>query len=215
MSTLSLSDFGARASALLYRWKADAKGMAAVEFAFIVPIMAVMFIGSVELSQAIIADRRVTQIASTSADLVAQEPDTISQTKITDIMRAGSFIMAPYSQNPLQIVVREIQTSPTSATVAKQSWTCTYNGTGGTLACLCTNLAASLPANLAGTNDAVVVATATYAYKPLVFDYFLKKNYGGGTGIYTLSETIHLKPRGQWPVLLQADGTKCPSPSFP
>ena len=42
-----------------------------VEFAFIVPIMAVMFIGAVELSQAIIVDRRVTQIASSTADLVA------------------------------------------------------------------------------------------------------------------------------------------------
>ena len=46
--------------------------MAAVEFAFIVPIMGVMFIGAVELSQAIIVDRRVTQIASSTADLVAR-----------------------------------------------------------------------------------------------------------------------------------------------
>ena len=78
--------------------------MAAIEFAMIVPIMAVMFIGAVELSQAITVDRRVTQIASSTADLVAQRRDTISQTEITDIMRVGSYIMAPYSQNPLQIV---------------------------------------------------------------------------------------------------------------
>ena len=69
---LSLSDLGARAGALLGRWRADASGMAAVEFAFIVPIMGVMFIGAVELSQAIIVDRRVTQIASSTADLVAR-----------------------------------------------------------------------------------------------------------------------------------------------
>jgi Flp pilus assembly protein TadG len=214
MPTLSLSDLGARASAMLGRWKGDATGMAAVEFAFIVPIMGVMFIGAVELSQAIIVDRRVTQIASTTADLVAQEPDTISQTKITDIMRAGSFIMAPYSQNPLQIVVREMQTSPTNATTTKQSWTCTYNGTGSTQACTCSNVTSTMPANLAGLNDAVVVSTVTYAYTPLVFDYFMKKNYSGA-GTYTLSETIYQKPRGQWPVLLQANGTKCPSPTFP
>jgi hypothetical protein len=157
----------------------------------------------------------VTQIASTSADLVAQEPDTISQTKITDIMRAASFIMAPYTQNPLQIVVREVQTSPASATVAKQSWTCTYNGTGSSLTCSCTNVASTLPVNLANTNDAVVVATSTYAYRPLVFDYFMKKNYVATGGTYILSETIYLKPRGQWPMLLQSNGTKCPSPTFP
>ena len=39
-------------------------GVAAVEFALIVPIMAVMFIGSVEMSQAITANRRVTMVAS-------------------------------------------------------------------------------------------------------------------------------------------------------
>ena len=130
-------------------------------------------------------------------------------------MKAGSFIMAPYSQNPLQIVIREIQSSPTSATTTKQSWSCTYNGTGGTLTCACSNTTATVPANLVGTNDAVVVSQVTYAYKPLVFDYFMKKNYPSTNGTYTLSETIYQKPRGQWPSLLQSSGTTCPAPSFP
>ena len=67
MPTSFLSVLGARAGALLGRWRADASGMAALEFAFIVPIMGVMFIGAVELSQAIIVDRRVTQIASSTS----------------------------------------------------------------------------------------------------------------------------------------------------
>ena len=66
------------------------------------------------------------------------------------------------------------------------------------------------------TNDAVIVSQVTYAYKPLVFDYFMKKNYGASTaGTYTLGETIYQKPRGQWPVLLQTNGTACPAPTFP
>jgi len=64
MPVLALSNLGARAGALLRRWKADDAGLAALEFAFIAPMMGVMFIGAVELSQAIIVDRRVTQIAS-------------------------------------------------------------------------------------------------------------------------------------------------------
>jgi Flp pilus assembly protein TadG len=216
MPALPLSDLGARAGALLRRWKADAAGIAAVEFAMIVPMRGVMFIGSVELSQAIIVDRRVTQIASSTADLVARDETQISQSDITDIMKAGSFIMAPYSQNPLQIVIREFQSSTSSATNVKQSWTCTYNGVGATLACACTNTAATPPANLMTTNDAVIVSLVTYQYKPLVFDYFMKKNYtASSNGAYTLSETIYQKPRGQWPMFQQANGTKCPSPTFP
>jgi Flp pilus assembly protein TadG len=140
MPALPLSDLGARAGALLRRWKADAAGLAAIEFAFIAPMMGVMFIGSVELSQAIIVDRRVTQIASTTADLVARAETQIAQSDITDIMKAGSFIMAPYNQNPLQIVMRDSSLLGQRGTV-KQSWSCTYNGTGSTLTCGCSNTA--------------------------------------------------------------------------
>ena len=215
MSTLFPTHLGARAKALLRRWNGDTAGMAAVEFALIAPIMGVMFIGAVELSQAIIVDRRVTQIAASTADLVARAETSISQSDITDIMKAGSFIMAPYSQNPLQIVIREFQSSPASATTVKQSWTCSYNGTGSTLTCTCTNTTATPPANLLTTNDAVIVSQVTYAYKPLVFDYFMKKNYTSSNGAYTLSETIYQKPRGQWPNFQQANGTSCPAPTFP
>jgi Flp pilus assembly protein TadG len=216
MSTLFPTHLGARAKALLRRWNGDTAGMAAVEFALIAPIMGVMFIGAVELSQAIIVDRRVTQIAASTADLVARAETSISQSDITDIMKAGSFIMAPYSLNPLQIVIREYQSSTTSATTVKQSWVCTYSGTGGSMTCTCTNTAATIPANLINTNDSVIVSQVTYGYKPLVFDYFMKKNYSTATaGTYTLSEDVYQKPRGQWPVLLQTSGTACPSPTFP
>jgi Flp pilus assembly protein TadG len=208
-------DFRARAAMLLRRWKRDVSGMAAVEFAMIVPMMAVMFIGAVELSQAIIVDRRVTAIASSTADLVARAESAISQSDITDIMRAGSFIMAPYTQNQLQITIRELQSSPTSATIVKESWSCTYNGTGQTMVCSCTNAAKMVPANLVGTNDAVILSEVTYGYQPLVFDYFMKKNWGSTGSSYNLLEAIYQKPRGQWPVLKQSDGTSCPAPTFP
>ena len=38
-----------------------------------------------------------------------------------------------------------------------------------------------MPANLMTTNDAVIVSQVTYGYKPLVFDYFMKRNYGGSS----------------------------------
>src|SRR5207244_5254619 len=109
MSTISPTRLAARAKALLRRWNGDTAGMAAVEFALIAPMMGVMFIGAVELSQAIMVDRRVTQIAGSTADLVARAETTISQSDISDIMKAGSFIMPPYPLNPLQIVLREVQ----------------------------------------------------------------------------------------------------------
>ena len=90
------------------RWKSDKSGVAAVEFAMIVPIMFFMFIGAVEISQAITVDRRVTQVASSMADLVARKETSITQTEMGDITKIGSYIMMPYSQTPLQVVVRNV-----------------------------------------------------------------------------------------------------------
>ena len=65
----SISDvwFSARRSARdLAR---DRSAIAATEFAVIVPIMLVMFFGTVEFSSAVAVDRKVTLVARTLADL--------------------------------------------------------------------------------------------------------------------------------------------------
>ena len=49
----------------------------------------------VELSQAITVDRRVTQVASSTADLVAQAPKQISQAEITDISSVLGYAALP------------------------------------------------------------------------------------------------------------------------
>jgi Flp pilus assembly protein TadG len=203
----------------LARWHREDEGVAATEFAFIVPIMFVMFVGAIELSQAITVDRRVTQVASSTADLVARKETTISNNEITDIMRIGGFIVAPYDQAPLQVVVRNVSSSSKDATNTKQSWQCTYSGVGAnpTPTCTCMNTSYTLPAGLVTTNDSVVVSEVTYTYTPILFDYFLKQGYpqgAGGPGTYAMTERIFMKPRGQAAMLLKADGTQCPTPTF-
>jgi len=219
MPRISVSATFGRARDFAVRWRKDKKGVAAVEFAFVVPIMMVMFIGAVELSQAITVDRRVTQVAGSTADLVARKETSISNSEITDILRVGGFIMAPYSQSPLQVVMRNVTSSSKDATSTKQSWQCTFSGAGvnPTPTCACMNTTYALPAGLVTTNDSVVVAEVTYTYTPILFDYFLKQGFpngAGGAGTYALTERIFMKPRGQAAMLLKSDGTPCPSPTF-
>ena len=66
------------------------EGVAAVEFAIIVPIMAALFIGAVEMSQAVTANRRVTQVGSSTGDLVARADSNIKDSDVLDIMKVGS-----------------------------------------------------------------------------------------------------------------------------
>ena len=150
-------------------------------------------------------------------DRVARAEKQISQTEIGDIMKVGGFIVEPYDQGPLQITLRNVTSSPTNATIAKQSWSCVFSGTGQTQTCACSNTNYTLPPNLVTTNDSVVVAEVSYSYTPLVFDYFMKRAVSGSSaspGSYTLSEKLFLKPRSQAAMLLQPNNTPCPAPTF-
>jgi Flp pilus assembly protein TadG len=60
----------------------DCRGLAATEFAFIVPLMLVMFFGTVEFSSGVAVDRKVSLMARTLADLTSQN------TSVTDTSRA-------------------------------------------------------------------------------------------------------------------------------
>src|SRR3954447_18120398 len=53
---------------------ADTRALAATEFAVIVPLMLVMFFGTVEFSSTVAIDRKVTLIARTLSDLTSQTP---------------------------------------------------------------------------------------------------------------------------------------------
>lgn len=200
----------------LRTWTRNAEGVAAVEFALLAPVISMMFVGAVEMSQAFTADRRAMQISSSVADLVARTATTITTSDMTDIMRIGGYIMLPFSSTPLTITLRNITSSPTSATTTKQSWSCTYNSGGtGSTTCACSSTTFTIPSGLVSTNDSIVVSEVQYNYTPLVFDTILKRAFTKTGSYYTFSKTSYAKPRSQAAILQQANGTPCPSPTFP
>lgn len=75
--------------------KFDERGIAAVEFALIAPIMVLMLFGSTELTQAITIDRKVTIAASTIADLVTQG-STLDCTTLKNADAITREVFAPY-----------------------------------------------------------------------------------------------------------------------
>lgn len=215
MCRRSPSRLTTRIGAAVKKCRGDRRGVAAIEFALIVPIMSAMFIGAVELSQVITVDRRVTQVASSTADLVARAEKQISHTEIGDIMKVGGYILEPYSQTPLEITLRNVTSSPANATTTK-AWSCTYKGLDKTQTCVCSTTIKSIPPNLL-SNDSIVVAEVTYDDTPLIFDYVMKRAAAGatsGTGVSPLTETIYLKPRSQAAMLMQPNNTPCPMPTF-
>jgi Flp pilus assembly protein TadG len=73
----------------------DRSGIAATEFAVIVPMMLVMLFSTVEFSIGVAIDRKVTLIARTLVDLTSQA-GAVNDTDIANFRAAGGAIMAPY-----------------------------------------------------------------------------------------------------------------------
>jgi Flp pilus assembly protein TadG len=89
-------------------WKAglrDERGVAAVEFALVLPLMLALYLGSVEVSRLYTADQKVATLASSVADLVAREKDTIALSKLDDYFAAATIVMQPLNTTGLGVVV--------------------------------------------------------------------------------------------------------------
>lgn len=100
-------------------------GLAAIEFALITPVMVTLLLGTIELCNALECHQKVTMMASSAADLVAQA-SKVSNSDMSDIFNAASAIVAPFSINNLTIVISSVQSDGTgNGTVAwsqGQTW---------------------------------------------------------------------------------------------
>lgn len=74
------------------RFWTDARGVAAVEFAFIAPVMILLFFGVVEGSSALTESRKAMQAVNTLADLASQETQ-LTPTDISDLFDGVSQII--------------------------------------------------------------------------------------------------------------------------
>jgi Flp pilus assembly protein TadG len=168
----------------------DRSGNAAIEFAFLVPIMLIIFFGSFEAANLVLAYMKLEDAAETAADLVAQaRVNTVLQsTDFTNFTNAVEQVLSPLptSGSILKIAYASVTYSTGTPVI---DWHLEVNGaTALTIA----NISASQNlANLgnetSGSTDSFVVAKLTYAYSSS-FSHVLKPSY-------TLSETAFNRPR--------------------
>ncbi len=164
----------------------DRRGVSAVEFALILPIMLLLYAGSVELSEALSVDRKVNQLASTVGDLVSQR-STISTAELNNIFAASASIMEPYSTSGIQIMTAGVNiVSSTTRTVA---WSGAYNDTAPAAG---SASPVAIPSDIATVGSQVVVARVRYSYTS-PFSSFMS-NITGKTS-YQLDHEFLLRPR--------------------
>src|SRR6202171_1568626 len=190
MKRMSKMWFRARLSAI--NLIKDCSGIAATEFAFIVPIMLVIFFGTVEISSGVAVDRKVTLVARTLSDLLSQAgppppPAPVSSyapaddTYLQNVFTAGIAILTPYCAVPATLQLTEIYVD--SNQVAKVQWSKaasvpTCNATQVTL----TNSTRSagdtitIPPTLLVKQTYLIFSEVSYNYTPVGIGYVMKSN---------------------------------------
>lgn len=157
----------------------DERGVSAVEFAMLLPLMLSLYLGSVEVSQGIGADRKVTLTARTICDLVSQV-SSIGNGDMTNALNASSAVMAPFPTSNLQVTVSSVKID--AAGKATVDWSDSFNGTART-----TGSTVTLPAALNVANTSLIWSEVQYTYKPVI-GYVM-------TGTLTLKEQMYMRPR--------------------
>jgi len=172
----------------------DRRGVAAIEFAMIVPIMLLLFFGTVEFSSAIAVDRKVTLIARTLSDVTSQSI-SVANADLSNFFNSGCAIMYPYAgpppctqtNNPMTAVISELYVDPTTLQ-AKVQWSVPYQGgVAQTVGLAPTGVVVPQALLVGGTY--LILSQVGYTYKPAVA-YGLMPNAG-----ITLKDVAYTRPR--------------------
>lgn len=97
----------ARTCAAASRLAGDRRGVAAVEFAFIAPVLLALYFVTMELTQGIESNKKVSRVGSMVADLVTQQSD-LKASELDAIMKIGNAIIYPYNRSTPTIEVTGI-----------------------------------------------------------------------------------------------------------
>ena len=155
--------------ARLRRFPGAREGVAAIEFAFIAPIMIFFYLGMAETCQLVMAQRRVSHSAAALADLVTQDT-AIAASEMLEVFEAGCTLMDPFVVGNRKYRVRLTSARhaiPAGATAPTThvAWS-ENNGRGFTDLADGSPIAPTTPLTTVGAS--VVIAEVEYDYKSSV-----------------------------------------------
>ncbi len=152
-------------------------GVVMMEFALVLPILVVMFIGLVEFTEAFTVTRKLAAVANTVSDLVAQET-TVTDADLDDISLIGDQLIKPYSATPMSLIIVSVVSDIDNKTTVAWAYPPTAYVAGADF---------NLPqADMMGPNSSLILTEATYDFTPTVAHFL---------GTFNITERSYFKPR--------------------
>lgn len=146
--------------ALIHRLISDNRGVSAVEFAIVAPVLIIFYFGVTEVCQGFMAQKRMGHVSAIVADMVTQQ-QTVNVETLNDILAVGEVIMKPFPTASLHQRVSSVSRLNGVDTV---NWSLNDG--------IEDDPAFTVPADMIGNNQSVIVAEVTYKYDSPA-DFFL------------------------------------------
>ncbi|KZD22777.1 hypothetical protein A4A58_27945 [Tardiphaga robiniae] len=175
----------------------DTRGVSAVEFALIVPLMFLMFFGMLDVTNYFAIDRKLSQISQGMADL-ASRYTTLAETDVSNFFIIAGAMLTPYDKTQLKASISQVYIDP-STKIAKVVWARGDFPTGkvnGTVVVRKVNDIVSVPTNLIVkdangnylANQYLILGEVNYNYVPTI-GWVVPK------GGLTLPAAMFMRPR--------------------
>jgi Flp pilus assembly protein TadG len=204
--------------AMIARLRRDIRGVSAIEFALIAPILILIYCGMAELSSGLTAARKASHAASAVGDLVSQQ-SSVSLSTMANFFLGGDDVMQPFptsatSGSTTTLLLQQRITSAVLQSDLKTvlvSWSCTPTGQSvlTPLAVNATLVASSgtasssnytsLSSLLVNAGDSVIITEGRYTFSSPV-NYMLPQSL-------VFTNTYFLKPRRGASVATPGTGT--------
>ena len=175
---------------LLRKFARDCHGLSAIEFAFVFPVMASLYLGGTALTQGIVIKRKVTLVTRTAGDLASQETD-ITDAEMNTLLKSAAVVMNPYPTATLTVTLTGVLVDKNGVGTVRWSSKSTNAGdfvqgyaVGSTLA----DPTGALP-KLVVTDKSTdyIMVEGHYSYTPPVAQNLV--------GTIPLDNTFYLRPR--------------------
>jgi Flp pilus assembly protein TadG len=169
------------------RFAASRRGVAAIEFAMIMPVLLLAFLGTVDAGRVIALYMKVHSATYTLAAITNQYQQ-VQTSDLQSITGATSVVLSPYPSGPAVVTVSQIKIDSKNNTTV--SWSYSLNGTAraqGSAVTVPAKILTAIGSPPAGKFSYLIFSELSYTYTPM-FGYFI-------TGSLTLSDNLFVTPR--------------------
>ncbi len=166
----------------------DESGNGLIEFALGLPIMLLIYFGTVNISDAITLQRKIITATRAVADLTTKSQSFTTATITSGVFAGSNLVISPYSLTNATTTVTDMCTDANGVTTKK--WSVQSVGNAAPAA---VTIPASpsnqftLPVGVKQNGTCLIQSTISYAYSPLLGSNFI--------GPFTISDIIYMSPR--------------------